>query len=192
MLSANPQAVVHAMRGNADAILRAAFIFDRMPFGPISGAEVGVFTGRMSKALLGYPALTLTMVDSWEGDGAAYESGNDWHAGLTQDQQDHFARVASANTDFAKDRRTIIRKRSLEAVKDIADKSVNFVFLDADHSEAGLMADISAWFPKVKSGGYICGHDYGNALFPDVKVVVSRVFGLVESDEDLMMWAVRC
>lgn len=192
MLSGNPQAVVHAMRGQADAILRAAFVFDRMPFGQIVGAEIGVFTGRVSKALLGYPALSLYMVDSWEGDGAAYESGNDWHAGLTQEQQDHFARVAASNTEFAKDRRTIVRKRSLDAAKDIADKSLDFVFLDADHSEAGLMADIDAWFPKVHQGGILCGHDYGNPLFPDVRTVVGRVFGVVDADENLMMWAVTC
>lgn len=192
LIQGNPQVVVHAMRGHADATLRAAFIIERLPFGPVSGAEVGVFTGRVSKALLGYPSLKLFMVDSWEGDGAAYESGNDWHADLTQEQQDHYARVAEANTAFAHERRVILRQRSLDAAKAIEDKSLDFVFLDADHSEAGLTADITAWLPKIKSGGILCGHDYGNPLFPDVKAVASRVFGVVESDEALMMWAVRC
>jgi len=186
------QVTAGAMRGHADALLRAAFILERMPYGPIVGAEVGVFTGRVSKALLGHPKLTLFMVDSWEGDGVAYQGKDDWHAQLLQETQDKFAHVAEISTAFANERRTIIRKRSVDAAKDIADRSLDFVFLDADHSEAGLTADLDAWLPKVKAGGLICGHDYDNPKFPGVRKVVDRVFGTVESDPALMMWGVRC
>jgi len=37
---------------------------------------------------------------------------------------------------------------------------VDAIFIDADHSEAAVRADIMAWFPIVKPGGILAGHDY--------------------------------
>jgi predicted O-methyltransferase YrrM len=41
-----------------------------------------------------------------------------------------------------------------------APASVDFVFLDADHSLKGTAAAISAWLPKVRPGGIFAGHDF--------------------------------
>ncbi len=38
----------------------------------------------------------------------------------------------------------------------------DFVYVDADHRYAGCKADIDAWWPKVKSGGILAGHDFCN------------------------------
>jgi len=46
------------------------------------------------------------------------------------------------------------------------DHEYDFVFLDADHSYEGCKADIEAWSPKVKPGGWLGGHDYQNPNFP--------------------------
>lgn len=37
---------------------------------------------------------------------------------------------------------------------------VNYVFLDADHSNAGVLRDMRAWWPKVVPGGFMGGHDW--------------------------------
>merc|ERR1712060_898593 len=42
----------------------------------------------------------------------------------------------------------------------VQDQSLDLAFLDGDHSEEALAADIRAWAPKVKSGGVLAGHDY--------------------------------
>lgn len=174
---------------------RSASILRRLPDGPVRGAEVGVFGGALSARLLSRPDLQLTMIDSWEGDGAAYADGNDWHATLSQDQQDRYYWAAVSATAGASDRREIIKARSLDAAKQIADASLDFVFLDADHSAHAVAADISAWLPKVKPGGLICGHDYGHALFPGVKLAVDA-FALasgakIETGGDYT-WFARC
>ncbi len=132
------------------------------------GVEIGVFAGEMSAALLrGNPSLHLTMVDSWEGSGAAYDGDSgDWHAELTQDSQDDFMQRAKDRVAFASDRSTIVRSRSAEAAQTVPDQSCAFVFIDADHSYQGCRADIEAWAPKVKPGGWLCGHDYENTNFP--------------------------
>jgi predicted O-methyltransferase YrrM len=36
---------------------------------------------------------------------------------------------------------------------------VDFVFIDGDHSEHGLLADWSAWSPLVEPGGIVALHD---------------------------------
>ncbi len=54
----------------------------------------------------------------------------------------------------------IIEKFSEEAVKDIPDNSLDFVYIDSDHSYDFVMQDIIIWGRKVRKGGIISGHDY--------------------------------
>jgi hypothetical protein len=124
------------------------------------GAELGVFAGAMSEALLrGHSGLHLDMVDSWRGDGQSYLGDGDWHATLSQKQQGDFYAMAVRRTDFARDRRTI-HIAETDAVQSRGD--YDFVFIDADHSYEGCSRDIRLWAPRIKSGGWLCGHDYGH------------------------------
>ena len=52
---------------------------------------------------------------------------------------------------------------SWEVAKYFEDKSVDFVYIDADHSYDSVTKDIQSWYPKMKSGGIISGHDFNNA-----------------------------
>ena len=54
----------------------------------------------------------------------------------------------------------IIRKFSMDAVKDFEDCSLDFVYIDANHAYDFVMQDIIEWSKKVKPGGIIAGHDY--------------------------------
>ena len=49
------------------------------------------------------------------------------------------------------------------------DRSLDFVVIDAEHGYESVVADISAWLPKLKQGGVLFGHDYGHPRFPGVK-----------------------
>ena len=53
----------------------------------------------------------------------------------------------------------ILRGDSVEMSKHIPDNSLDLCFIDADHTYSGVKRDIEAYLPKVKNGGYICGHD---------------------------------
>lgn len=70
---------------------------------------------------------------------------------------------------------TTIKNDSVEAAKEFEDNSLDFVFIDADHSYEGCLRDIAAWFPKVKSEGVIAGHDYNNG-FEGVNRAVKEFF----------------
>jgi predicted O-methyltransferase YrrM len=52
------------------------------------------------------------------------------------------------------------------------DGAISMLFMDASHEVAGLEAEFAAWFPKLRPGGYLVVHDYGNSEWPDVKPVV--------------------
>jgi hypothetical protein len=53
-----------------------------------------------------------------------------------------------------------IRCDSTEAANRYADASLDFVFIDADHEPGSVYSDLKAWWPKVKRGGVLAGHDY--------------------------------
>jgi predicted O-methyltransferase YrrM len=50
--------------------------------------------------------------------------------------------------------------KSIDASKLYEDQSLDFIFIDADHTYEGVMNDLIHWYPKVKFGGVISGHDY--------------------------------
>ncbi|MFM9042561.1 MAG: class I SAM-dependent methyltransferase, partial [bacterium] len=52
------------------------------------------------------------------------------------------------------------RMTSLEAAAEFADDSCDFVFIDASHEYREVRDDLAAWYPKVRSGGVLAGHDY--------------------------------
>jgi predicted O-methyltransferase YrrM len=54
---------------------------------------------------------------------------------------------------------TLIRSDTAEAADRFADGSVDFCFLDGDHSYLGVARDIAAWRPKMRAGGIMAGHD---------------------------------
>ena len=66
------------------------------------------------------------------------------------------------NTKSLKDYINTIVECSYVAPKYFEDESLDFVFLDADHGYDVVKRDILSWFPKVKIGGVIAGHDYYN------------------------------
>ena len=130
----------------------------------LDGCEVGVHRGRTSAELLRtFDNLHLTMVDSWathDPDSAYWKSG-DSCAALTQAQQDANCEAAIEATDFARDRREILRMQSLVAseVCNFSKRSFDFVLIDADHTFDAVRADLRCWWPLVRPGGLICGHD---------------------------------
>lgn len=65
------------------------------------------------------------------------------------------------------------RLTSEEAYETYEDHSLDFVFIDADHSKEGISADIPNWYSKVKHGGVLAGHDYD---YPQIGEMVRSFF----------------
>jgi len=71
----------------------------------------------------------------------------------------------------------LISRPSHLAAKLFADNSVDFLFIDANHSYECVRADIDAWLPKMRFGSWICGHDYDKDSFPGCVQAVWETFG---------------
>tara|TARA_Y100000034_G_C6904937_1_gene419607 strand:+ start:1843 stop:2577 length:735 start_codon:yes stop_codon:yes gene_type:complete len=69
----------------------------------------------------------------------------------------------------------ILQKSSVTASMGFSDESIDFVFIDAGHGYKDCKRDIEVWYPKVKTNGYIAGHNYSNT-FPGVKRAVDEKF----------------
>ena len=74
------------------------------------------------------------------------------------------------------DRVTFLHGDSAQSAAQFNDESFHLVFIDGDHTARGVLRDLEAWVPKVRSGGVISGHDYGSHFHLDVKPVVDAFF----------------
>lgn len=54
----------------------------------------------------------------------------------------------------------VIRKTSTEALNDIKDNSIDWVYIDGDHNYQPCLEDLRGYASKIKEDGYICGHDW--------------------------------
>lgn len=139
------------------------------------GAEVGVQQGGLSRRLLQMnPILTLIGVDYWPVGYLVRPdlTADHWDASAQARYRDRFFTILGKFP-----RLSLIEKPSVEAANDIKDGSLDFVFIDADHSYEGCLADIAAWSPKVRKGGMISGHDYHQEDYPSVCRAVEDAFG---------------
>jgi predicted O-methyltransferase YrrM len=133
--------------------------------------ECGAWLGKSSSYLCdkAKDRVKIFVVDSWQG---SKDEINTAHKLATQ--QDIYSIFLNnmGNRQF-----TPIKKLSQEAVLDFEDDSCDVVFIDMSHSYEDVLQDIEMWLPKVKTGGYLAGHDY-NTYWPGVIQAVNKVFGI--------------
>ena len=144
-------------KGRNDLTVKALrkAILEVLSHEPRIGCEVGIWEGSTSKRLLEqFPCLSLLMIDNYPQDGLA---GVDHR---TIDEILDAMREAMLVTSFAADRRSFWYMSSKQAQAFIPDGFFDFVYIDADHSEESVAADFNYWYPKVREGGLLTGHDY--------------------------------
>jgi hypothetical protein len=72
---------------------------------------------------------------------------------------------------------------SADVVKTVPDGTLDFVYVDALHQLANVKANIAEWWPKVRSGGFIGGHDYHDTVMNSDFQVKQAVQEFVASEE---------
>lgn len=116
------------------------------------GAEVGVSMGYLSEAMFkAIPNLKLYCVDVWD-----YYNNNRWSAS----ERKNALYYRRACTKLAPYNSELIKDTSMSAVRRIPDESLDFVYIDSNHSFDYVMEDLINWSKKVKKGGIVSGDDY--------------------------------
>ncbi len=67
---------------------------------------------------------------------------------------------------------------SLDASKLFDDKSIDMIFIDADHSYKGCKEDIEVWYPKIRDGGIISGHNFELKYLGVVQAVTEKFLNI--------------
>ena len=102
------------------------------------GAEIGVLYGTFTNQILENWNGTVMCVDVWN-------------------IRSQFERAIDQLTNT---KTIIVKGSSMDVCKLITDDSLDWIYIDSDHSYKGAKEDIEGWFPKVRKGGIISGHDY--------------------------------
>ena len=151
-------------------------------------AEIGVAYGGFSLlALENATPKEYHMVDCWKHQDGAYEKDP---CNLSQRDFDKVYKsvLEKFNSyeceDGTRPDVTIHRKYSRDAVTSFPDNYFDWVYIDADHTYKGIKADLGLWWPKVKPGGFLAGHDYHEkASWVQVKKAVDEFL----KDNDLKL-----
>lgn len=87
--------------------------------------------------------------------------------------------------------------QQVQSPKDIVwgNERPDVVFIDAAHSNPIDRSYIDFWLPRIKLGGYICGHDYNVKAFPDVmdnvEYILDMTMSTVETFEHGNLWRIK-
>ena len=130
------------------------------------GAEIGVFEGFLTKQVLKHiNPQRYYLIDP-------YKVFVDKVGELSNYTQEKW------NTIYIKVRDTytqsnvkLLRKSSEEALTLVEDESLDFVYIDGNHSKEVVYNDVKGWSEKVREGGIVSGHDYKE---PSVKDGISK------------------
>jgi Methyltransferase domain len=149
------------------------------------GAEIGVAEGRFSAALLDLcPHVLLIAVDDFA-PGYTTWMGTKWTAERQAVNRAKFEAVGRRHPV----RLSLLNVPSLEAANGLSDGTLDFVFIDADHGYDAVKADIAAWLPKIRPGGWVTGHDYDLEKFPGVVRAVEETFADFHIKDDFVWMA---
>ena len=144
-----------------------------------TAVEIGVDEGIYSEYLLEYwHGQRLISVDPWlEMPPDEYtDTCNTSQATMEEKYETTRRRLAGFG-----DRSEIWRETSVQAAARVTPGSLDFVYLDARHSYEGVTEDLQVWFPLVRRGGLMAGHDYNDGVFVEgvhgVRSAVDEFFG---------------
>jgi len=125
-------------------------------------AEVGVYRGQFAaKLLAGCPGIaTYYMIDPWR-------HLDDWNkpANKSDDVFEGFYREAMERTSEHEAKRVVLRGTTTEVIDQIPDGSLDFAYIDGDHTLRGITIDLISVFPKVREGGWIGGDDFSPSIW---------------------------
>lgn len=140
-------------------------LISRLPRGG-TGAEIGVWRGDFTARLLaGAQPGVLHLIDPWA---FQPEFDRSWFGGSVAKSAEDMDLIYEGverrfASEIASNRIQIHRSQSVEAAGDFAPGQFDWVYIDGNHEYEYVLADLRAYTPLVRPGGYVVGDDYGSA-----------------------------
>lgn len=140
-------------------------------------AEIGVEYGGFTDIYFNDSIQELNLIDMWVTDGNDYYFSN-------RNGQVEMGHEAVKSKYGSKSNVKLIQMKSADAANLYQNDYFDWIYIDADHSYEAVLHDIKSWFPKLKKGGVISGHDYDpdtndeNFLKYGVAKAVKEFFGI--------------
>ena len=142
------------------------FLFAKLGFN--EGAEIGVRYGKYTiQFCKANPDLHMLAIDPWMAYRASIVPGYNRYS--TEKQESIYSKALEILAPYNV---TVIRKGSMDALADIEDRSLDFVYIDGDHTFDYIMLDIIHWARKVKVGGIMACHDYQHGTWAGVNMAI--------------------
>ena len=141
--------------------------------GYTSGAEIGVCRADFSEALLEVWGGALYAIDVWN-----RQDISDYPDTICNVNEDvHIQNYEITKSKLAKfgNRAVIMKYLSKDASTHFDDNSLDFVYIDANHSYEAVYSDMNIWHKKIKSGGLLCGDNYCNLSLDSLDYVLFEV-----------------
>jgi hypothetical protein len=124
--------------------------------------EVGIWKGAFAARLLRQCDCInqYYMLDPWRGL-------EHWNKPFNVDgaQFEKIFGEAMEATEFARDRRVVLRGATAEMIGQIPDASLDFAYVDGDHTLRGVTIDLISVYPKIKPGGFLAGDDLAAGIW---------------------------
>lgn len=122
-----------------------------------SMAEIGVWKGDFAKYILEKCDFVeqYFMIDPWA-------HLPDWNKPLNVRREvfDEVYAEAMDKTAFASEKIIALRGRTNDVIDEIPDNSLDFAYIDGDHTLRGITIDLIRLIPKIKEDGFIGGDDF--------------------------------
>jgi len=133
--------------------------------------EVGVAKGNHAEYILRQHPKEIHLIDPW----GTHKDG--FIPPITENSFEE--RYQNVRERFKNDKNVFIhRDYSHNVCKTFEDESIDWVYIDGDHTYEGVSEDLRLWWPKLKIGGYLTGDDYA--------VVSNPRFGVVRAVDDFV------
>jgi hypothetical protein len=129
-------------------------------------AEIGVYRGQFAAQLLSEcPSIArYYLIDPWRHLAAWNKPANRSDAVFER----FLAETLERTSAFA-DKCVILRGKTTEVVDEIPDSSLDFAYVDGDHTLRGISIDLISIYPKIKVGGFLAGDDFCRSIWQHPK-----------------------
>lgn len=131
-----------------------------------TGAELGVKIGTFAEHNLNHwkSCSKYYLIDLW-GEQVNYADLSN----INQSMQDSNFQYAQHRLSQWQDKTVFLRQLTSKAAENIPANSLDFIYVDARHDYCGVMEDLRLYWPKLRLGGILAGHDYLDATAPQLK-----------------------